>query len=121
MERVWCTDFLSVPQSYDNSTGECFPYLLLNHGWSGLSLVLLGHLGGNAHLLLDLLLVLLLVLLVLLLLLCVGRLLHVLQSELGQIDLSWVFARVALWPCWNGWSSYHHIGRLRRCRWFLNY
>ena len=74
------TDFLS-----GTSIGECFLYLLLNHGWASLSGVLLGHLRGDSHLLLDLLLVLLLLLLLLLLSIC--RLLHVLQPELGQLVL----------------------------------
>lgn len=96
----------------------CF-YLLLNQGWAGLSGMLLGHLWGNAHLLLDLLLVLLLLLL-LLFLLCIGCLLHMLQPELGQVNLSGVFARVTLCR-WNGRSCNHNIGWLRRWRWFLNY
>lgn len=85
----------SVPYLWNIWSGNCSQYLLLNHGWAGLSGVLLGHLGCDAHLLLNLLLVLLLLLL-LLLLLGVGRLLHVLQAELGQVNLSWVFAGVAL-------------------------
>lgn len=88
-------------------------YLLLNHGWASLP-------GCNAHLLLYLLLVLLLLLLVLLLLVCISCLLHVLQSELCQVDLSWVFAGETL--NWGyRWSAYHHgAGRLCRWRWFLN-
>lgn len=69
-------------------------YLLLDHGWARLPGVLLGQLGGDAHLLLDLLLVLLL--LVLLTFLGICCLLHVLQPELRQVYLSWVSAGVAL-------------------------
>ena len=98
---------------------KSFQYLLLNHGRASLSGVLLGELGGNAHLLLDLLLMLLLLLL-LLLLLGVRRLLNMLQPKLGQVNLTWVFARVAL-SWWDGWSSYHYTGWLCRWRWFLNY
>lgn len=85
---------------------ECFTYLLLNQRLASLSHMLLGHLGSNSHLLLNLLLVLMLmlvrvlmlmlVLLVLLLLLGVSCLLHVLQPELGQVNLSCVFAGVTL-------------------------
>lgn len=88
-------------------------YLLLNHGWACLP-------GCDAHLLLYLLLVLLLLLVVLLLLVCISCLLHVLQSELCQVDLSWVFAGETLdWGYRR--SAYHHgTGRLCRWRWFLN-
>lgn len=77
-------------------------YLLLDHGWAGLSGVLLGQLGGNTHLLLDLLLmrmwmlVLVLLLLVMLTFLGICRLLHVLQPELREVNLSRVSTRVAL-------------------------
>lgn len=66
------------------------PYLLLHHALDALPNVLLGHLRGDAHLLLDVLLVLVL------LLLGVCRLLHVLQPQLGQVDLTLVLAGRAL-------------------------
>lgn len=69
--------------------------LLLDHGLSSLSGVLLRHLRGHPHLLLHLLLLLLL-LLMMLLFLGEGGLLHVLEPQLGQVDLTWVFARVNL-------------------------
>lgn len=67
-------------------------YLLLHHARDARPGVLLGHLRGDAHLLLDVLLVLVLVLL----LLGVGCVLHVLQPQLGQVDLTLVLGRGAL-------------------------
>lgn len=81
-------------------------YLLLHHARDALPGVLLGHLRGNAHLLLDVLLVLVL------LLLGVRRLLHVLQPQLGQVDLTLVLAGRALARRDGRPSAHRKVGRL---------
>lgn len=82
-------------------------YLLLHQARAARPGMLLGHLRGDAHLLLDVLLVLVLVLL----LLGVGRVLHVLQPQLGQVDLTLVLARGAL-ARRDGRPSDRQVGRL---------
>lgn len=90
-------------------------YLLLHHARDALPGVLLGHLGGDAHLLLDVLLVLVL------LLLGVCCLLHVLQPQLGQVDLTLVLAGGPL-ARGNGWPSDRQVGWLSgRRRRLLDY
>lgn len=113
------------------------PYLLLDHPGPSMP-GHLGHLRGDAHLLLDLLLVLLLELLlvlvllllmllmlmlvlvlVLLLLLLLGQdrlLLHVLQPQLRQVDLARVLAMVVARS-----HLAHHVGRRWGRRHLLNH
>lgn len=113
------------------------PYLLLDHPGPSMP-GHLGHLRGDAHLLLDLLLVLLLELLlvlvllllmllmlmlvlvlVLLLLLLLGQdrlLLHVLQPQLRQVDLARVLAMVVARR-----HLAHHVGRRWGRRHLLNH